>query len=72
MSTSYSLFKNLVLLFVSPFALSSSGAISFVFKWLSAFLLSATLFVLATSLIVLLNEIIVRFSANQHPVILSC
>ena len=54
MSTSYSLFKNLVLLFVSPFALSSSGAISFVFKWLSAILLSATLFVLATSLTVLL------------------
>ena len=42
-----SLNLNLVLLFVSPFALSSSGAISFVFKWLSAILLSTILFVLA-------------------------
>ena len=49
-----SLNLNLVLLFVTPFALNSSGAISFVFKWLSATLLSAILFVLAKSIIVLL------------------
>ena len=49
----FSLNQNLVLLSVSPFALSSSGAISSVSKWLSAILLSVgILFALGKSLIV--------------------
>ena len=57
MSALYSLFKPTLnwcmLLFVSPFALSSTGTICFVFKWLSVVLLSAILFVLTRLLIVL-------------------